>query len=80
MRREQAALVRLVLIAAAWAIGQVLTYGLANDAVGLVVPAALAIGAYVLTEDLGRARFGGGPPKYWRGRRIDDDERRDRWN
>lgn len=70
---------RLLLISAAWAVGQVLTFGLANDVVGFVVPAAFAIGVYLLTEDLGRTRFGGGPPKYWRGRRIDDDDKR-RWN
>ncbi len=33
--------------------------------------------AYVLTQDLGRARPGGGRRgeiRYWRGRRIDDDD------
>mgnify|MGYP001558313854 CR=1 FL=1 len=81
MTREQAQIVRLLLMCVAWAIGQTLTRGLAVDLVDMVVPAALAIGVYVLTDDLGRARYGGGNAKYWRGRRIEDDERRGgRWN
>ncbi len=81
MNAPQRALVRLLLVCAAWAVGELLTFGLASDVVGFVVPAALAIGVYVLTGDLGRTRLGGGPPKYWRGRRIDDDDRRGgRWN
>lgn len=76
MRREQAQLVRLLLMSLAWALGQTLTTGIAAGLVDTVVPAALAIGVYVVTDDLGRGRMGGGAPKYWRGRRIDDDERR----
>jgi hypothetical protein len=79
--RQQAQLVRLLLMCLAWAIGQTLTIGVAVGFVDTVIPAALAIGVYVVTDDLGRAGFGGGTAKYWRGRRIDDDERRGgRWN
>jgi hypothetical protein len=78
--REQSQLIRLLLMCIAWAIGQTLTTGLSADLVGTVVPAVLAVGVYVVTDDLGKARFDG-DAKYWRGRRIDDDERRGgRWN
>ena len=80
MTRAQAAILRLILICAAWAVGQTLTWGLAIGPLGAVIPAVLAIGVLVVTEDLGRPRASGGDLKYWRGRRIDDDERRDRWN
>lgn len=82
MSREQAQVVRLLLVCVAWAAGQTLTSGLAVDLVDTVVPAALAIGVYVVTDDLGRPRsVGGANAKYWRGRRVDDDERRGgRWN
>ena len=77
--REQAQLVRLLLMCAAWSIGQMLTIGLPLQLADIVVPAALAVGVYVVTDDLGRPRVGGGNVKYWRGRQIDDDER-GRWN
>jgi hypothetical protein len=81
MTRQQAQLVRLLLMCAAWAAGQVLTFGLAIQGIDLVLPAALAIGVYVVTEDLGRPRIDRGDARYWRGRRIDDDPpKRDRWN
>ena len=37
-------------------------------------------GVLVLTADLGSPRASGGDLKYWRGRRLNDDERRGRWN
>ena len=82
MTRERAQIVRLLLMCAAWAVGTVLTFGLGVSFADFVVPAAFAIGVYVLTEDLGQpGGFGGGSVKYWRGRRVDDDERpRGRWN
>ncbi len=80
MTRGQAAILRFGLICAAWAVGQTLTWGLAIGPIQVVIPAALAIGVLVVTEDLGRPRAGGGDLKYWRGRRVDDDERRGRWN
>jgi hypothetical protein len=76
MTREQAQLVRLLLICVAWSVGQMLTIGIPIDLAGMVVPAALAIGVYVVTGDLGRARVAGSNVRYWRSRRIDDDDRR----
>lgn len=80
VNRGQAALLRFVLICAAWAVGQTLTWGLSLGVVGVVIPAALAVGVLALTADLGRARAASGDLKYWRGRRVDDDDRRGRWN
>jgi hypothetical protein len=80
MTRGQAAILRFVLICAAWAVGQTLTWGLAIGSIGVVISAALAIGVVVVTQGLGRPRPAGGDLKYWRGRRVDDDERRGRWN
>jgi hypothetical protein len=80
MTRGQAAALRFVLICVAWAVGQTLTWGLAIGPIGVVIPAALAIGVLVVTEDLGRARVASGDLKYWRGRRVDDDEPGRRWN
>lgn len=80
MTRGQTAVLRFVLICAAWAVGQTLTWGLALGPIGVVIPAVLAIGVLVVTEDLGRARVARGDLKYWRGRRIEDEERRGRWN
>jgi hypothetical protein len=79
MTRGQAAILRFLLICVAWAVGQTLTWGVAGP-LGVVIPAALAIGVLVVTADLGRPRAGGGDLKYWRGRRVDDDDRRGRWN
>jgi len=80
MTRGQAAILRFVLICAAWAVGQTLMWGLSLGTFGVVIPAALALGVLALTADLGRPRARGGDLKYWRGQRVDDDERRDRWN
>lgn len=80
MNRGQAAVLRFILICAAWAVGQTLTWGLAIGPIGVVIPAALAIGVLVVTEDLGRARVVRGDLKYWRGRRVNDDEPGGRWN
>jgi len=79
--RQQAQLVRLLLMCVAWAVGQVLAIAIPIDLADIVLPAALAILVYVITEDLGRPRFDRGEGKYWRGRRIDDERRgRDRLN
>jgi hypothetical protein len=80
MTRARAAILRFVLICAAWSVGQTLTWGLAIGPLGMVIPAALAIGVLVVTEDLGSPRSPGGDLKYWRGRRVNDDEPRGRWN
>jgi hypothetical protein len=73
MTRDQAQLVRLLLMCVAWASGRILTIGIPIDFADLVVPALLAAGVYVITEDLGRPPFDRRDGKYWRGRRIDDD-------
>ena len=70
--RERAAVLRLLLACAGWAIGQTLSYALSLGQLGIVVAAAGAIGALFLTQDLGRPARRGGEIKYWRGRRIDD--------
>lgn len=81
MTRGQAAILRFVLICAAWAVGQTLTWGLALGPIGVVIPAVLALGVLVVTADLGRPRAaGGGNLKYWRGQRVDDEKRGGRWN
>jgi hypothetical protein len=78
--REQAAILRLVLVCIAWAIGQLLATGVPLPGADVVVPAALAIGVYVVSEDLGR-RPADLNARYWRGRRIDEDDRGPRrWN
>jgi hypothetical protein len=82
VRRDQAQILRLVLICTAWAIGQMLTLGLSIQGFDVIIPAGMAVGVYVATDDLGRPGFGGrggGGAKYWRGRPV-DDERRDRLN
>ena len=71
--RDQAQLVRLLLMCVAWAVGRILVIGIPIDLADFVVPALLAAGVYVITEDLGQPRFDRGDGKYWRGRRIDDD-------
>ncbi len=76
MTRQQAQVLRLLLVCAAWALGQTLLIGLSVDSgLEFIVPAALAIGVYAITEDIGRPRFGRGNLKYWRGRPVDDDDR-----
>ena len=80
MTRPQTAVLRFVLICAAWAVGQTLTWGLSLGTIGVLIPVVLALGVLVVTADLGRPRPAGGDLKYWRGRRIEDDERRGRWN
>jgi hypothetical protein len=78
--REQAAILRLVLVCVAWAIGQLLATTVPLTGADFVVPAVLAIGMYIVTADLGRPRADVNA-RYWRGRRIDDDERGPRrWN
>ena len=78
MTRDQAQLVRLVLMCLAWSLAQTLVLGISFGPIDLVVPAIVAAGVYVLTEELGRPRVSEGG-KYYRGRRIDDDQR-GRWN
>lgn len=80
MTREQAQLLRLLLVCVGWAVGQTLTYGLSIQGFDVIVPAGLAVAVYAVTDDLGRSGpRRDGAVKYWRGRPV-DDERRDRWN
>ena len=88
MRREQAQILRLLFMCAAWAVGQMLVFGIPLGPGGglgfdLIIPAGLAIGVYVVTDDLGRSSYRrdlrGREVKYWRGRPVDDD-RPDRLN
>ncbi|HEV8537068.1 MAG TPA: hypothetical protein VGR87_15290 [Candidatus Limnocylindria bacterium] len=83
MNRTQAAYVRLFLICAAYALGVVVAQQLDASAIGMWVGAALGAAAYVFTQDLDRPRRGGGGRgeiRYWRGRRVDDDDGPRRWN
>jgi hypothetical protein len=83
VRREQAQIIRLLLICTAWTIGQMLTLGLSVQGFDVLIPAGLAVGVYVATDDLGRPGFGGrgggGSTRYWRGRPV-DEKPRDRLN
>ena len=79
MTREQAQLVRLLLMCLAWSLAQTLVIGIPfGPQFDTVIPGIVAVGVYALTDDLGRPRVTG-IPRYYRGRRIDDD-RRGRWN
>ena len=71
------ALWRLLLICAAAAAGETIAYQL--EAYGVMMWVGLAFGAaaYIFTLDQGRPRPGsgrGGEIKYWRGRKIEDDD------
>lgn len=71
--RQRVALIRIVIISAAWALGEALVWQMRVAGLGLIVPALLAAAAFVATRDA--SPFGGDDPTYWRGRPID----RDRW-
>ena len=80
MTRERAALARLAIVCAAWALAETLGWWLGSRPVALLVPPAAAVSAFLLTQDLGRRRPRG-EVRYWRGRRIDDDDPHGgRWN
>ena len=71
------ALWRLLLICAAVAAGETIAYELGAFDVAMWVGIVFGAAAYIFTQDLDRPR----PPrgrrgeiKYWRGRRIDDDD------
>ena len=78
MTREQAQILRLILMCLAWAVAATIAVGISFGPTDLVIPAILAAGVYAVTDDLGRTRVTG-TGKYYRGRRIDDDPR-GRWN
>jgi hypothetical protein len=72
--RQRDAIVRLLVVCAAWALGEALEYQFGATVLGPVLPLILAVAAYMATRDI---RMGGGSDEsYWRGRRID----RDRWH
>lgn len=70
--RQRSAIIRLLIMCAAWALGEALVWQLRVAGLGLVVPALLATAAFFATRDI--TGFGG-DTTYYRGRRID----RDRW-
>jgi hypothetical protein len=77
------ALWRLLLICAAAAAGETIAYQLEAYGVTTWMGVLFGAAAYIFTQDLERPRPGGGRRgeiKYWRGRRIDDDDRPQRLN
>lgn len=68
--RERAALIRLAIVCAAWALGEAVAWQAGATAMGPVVGAILGAAAYLATRD---GEGGGSEPRYWRGRRIDGD-------
>jgi hypothetical protein len=71
--RQRAALLRLAIIAAGWALGEALATAAGARPLALAISALLAAGAFYATRDMTSPWRGGGPD--WRGRPID----RDRW-
>jgi hypothetical protein len=71
------ALWRLLLICLIAAAGETVAYELGRYDDVTLVAAVLGAITYLLTQSEGRSRPGGGRRgeiKYWRGRRIDDDD------
>jgi hypothetical protein len=74
------AYLRLLFICTAFASGETAAVALGAYDVAMLVGIVLGAAAYVLTQDLDRPRRGRGEVKYWRGRRVDDDDGPRRWN
>ena len=77
------ALWRLLLICVAAAAGETIAYQLEQYDVITWAGVLFGAAAYIFTQDLDRPRRGGGRRgeiKYWRGRRVDDDDRPRRLN
>jgi hypothetical protein len=72
------ALWRLLVICVAAAAGETIAYQLELYNEVMWVGVLFGVAAYIFTQDLDRPRAGGGGRrgeiKYWRGRRIDDDD------
>ena len=71
------ALWRLLLICAVAAAGETIAYQLEMYTEVMWVGLFCGAGAYILTQDLDRPRPGGGRRgeiRYWRGRKIEDDD------
>ncbi len=71
--RQRDAIIRLVIVCAAWAFGEALEWQFGARALGPIPPLILAGAAYMATRD--GVLSGGSDETYWRGRPID----RDRW-
>ena len=69
---------RLLLMCGAFAFGETLAWTAGAFDMAMWVGLAFGAAAYILTQDVGRGGGGRGQPRYYRGRRIDDDKRR--WN
>ena len=83
MNPTQATYLRLLLICAAVAAGETAAWALDATSIGTVVGAILGAAVFVVTQDIDRPSRGGGRRgeiRYWRGRRIDDDQGPRRWN
>ena len=74
--RQRDSLLRLVIVCAAWALGDALEYLFNAGSLGPVASVIFAVAAYLATRDLSWPGGGGGRgDTYWRGQRVD----RDRW-
>jgi hypothetical protein len=74
---------RLLLICAIAATAETIFFALEAYDVMMWAGVLAGAGAYVLTQDLDTPRGRGGRRgeiKYWRGRRVDDDDGPRRWN
>jgi hypothetical protein len=77
------ALWRLLVICVAAAAGETIAYQLEAYDIVMWVGVFVGAAAYLLTQDLDRPRPSGGRRgeiKYWRGRRVDEDDGPRRWN
>ena len=77
------ALWRLLLVCAVAAAGETIAYQLEWYDVIQWMGVLFGAAAYIFTQDLDRPRPGGrkrGEIRYWRGRRVDDDDRPRRLN
>jgi hypothetical protein len=70
--RERGALLRLVIVCAAWALGESIEWQTGALGLGVLFPAILAAAAYIGTQGLMSSTI---PAGYYRGRPVD----RGRW-
>ena len=77
------ALWRLLVICVAAAAGETIAYQLEAYGVVMWVGVVFGAAAYIFTQDLDRPRPQGGRRgeiRYWRGRKVEDDDGPRRWN
>ena len=74
------AYLRLLAMCAAYAAGETVAIAVGAFDVAMFVGLILASAVYILTQDIDRPRPRRGEIKYWRGRRVDDDDRPRRLN